>query len=517
MLNRFNNDIALRAAGTENGFGERREHAGSSDPDRKFLLLTTSLLVDRVFQQTDLIPQLKKVGEVAIWASSEDNEHYSNVWSDTGVTVERFPVVGAFREIPHNFLRRVNEYAWDYRYCPPSRLSMMRHVRNKNQHTLVKALKIPGRLAAFLRAEKQLEKRLEKLLLNYPRSPEAENRLRDLRPDVMLATGPFQFEQPGVFAAARKLGIPTLAYIPSWDNISTKARMVFDYDGYVVWSEQEKKELHDAYPLSRKRPVYVCGAPQYDIFFQTRFHRSRTDFCATQGLDPKLPIIVYAIGSPNFLKEHYGAIDLAKQVEHGALGDVQMIVRPHPIHDNAEMQEMFKGFSRVTLQSSPNAGKELTQRSQDASQLIEWVNTFRHADVVVNLSSTVTIDAAIFDRPIVNLDFDPQPGKQDQQLIKDVNHSWTHFKPIAESGGVWLVNDLDEMIEAIHAYLRDPSLHRAERRSIAEYVCGHLDGRSGERMAHSIIDFARKASGDPRKLSNTPVVSDGDLRSVASA
>jgi hypothetical protein len=506
MLDQINNDTPLRPL-PEYGFDERPAHTSSPGSNQRFLLLTTSLLVDRVFQQTNLVPELKKAGEVAIWASSEDNDHYSNAWSETGVAVESFPPVGAFREIPHNFLRRVNEYAWDFRYCPPSRLSMMRHVRNKNQHAVIKALRIPGRLAAFLRAEQQLEKRLERLLLNYPRSPEAERRLRDLKPSIMLVTGPFQFEQPGVFAAARKLGIPTLAYIPSWDNISNKARMVFDYDGYIVWSDQEKKELYETYPLSRKRPVYVCGAPQYDIFFQTRFHQSREEFCAGQGLDPKFPLIVYAIGSPNFLKEHYGAIDLAKQVEQGALGN-----------DNAEMQELFKVYSRVKLQSSPNAGKELTQRSQDATQLMEWVNTFRHADVVVNLSSTVTIDAAIFDKPVVNLDFDPQPGKHDQQLIKDVNHSWTHFKPIAESGGIWLVNDINEMIEAIRTYLKDPSLHRAKRRSIAEYVCGYLDGRSGERMANSIIDFARQMEPGHRKLSDVnTTVSDVDLSRVASA
>lgn len=469
--------------------GTRRSHG-----DDKFLLLTTSLLVDRVFQQTNLIPELKKSGEVTVWASSQDNRHYSSVWKSTGAHVDNFPRVEAFREIPHNFLRRMNEYTWDFRYKPPSRLSMMRHVRSKNQPLLIKSLKIPARLAAFIRAEQRVERFLEKLLLSYDRSVEATARLREIQPSVLLSTGPFQFEQPAVFAAARKLGIPTLAYIPSWDNISTKARMVFDYDGYIVWSDQEKEELHETYPLSRDRPVYVCGAPQYDIFFQEKFHRSRAEFCAGQQLDPNLPIIVYAIGSPNFLKEHHGAMHLAKQVEDGVLGDVQMVVRPHPIHDNAEMQEFFRGFSRVRLQSSPNAGRKLSERSQDTAQIIEWVNTFRHADVVVNLSSTVTIDAAIFDKPVVNLDFDPQPGQTDQQLIKDVNHLWTHFKPIAESGGIRLVNDFSELIEAVRLYLKNPELDSAKRRSIAEYVCGHLDGRSGERMARAIIDFVHRRS-----------------------
>ena len=175
----------------------------------------------------------------------------------------------------------------------------------------------------------------------------------------------------------------------------------------------------------------------------------------------------------------------------GEIGQVQLLIRPHPIHDNAEMKAMFDDYGpMVRLQESPNAGVELTRRSQDTDQITEWINTFRHADVVINLSSTVTVDAAIFDKPVVNLDFDPQPSKTDQQLIKDINHKWNHFKPIAESGGVWLVNDFDEMAEAVKAYLLEPGLHREKRRWIAEYVCGYIDGRCGERMASAIYDFA---------------------------
>jgi CDP-glycerol glycerophosphotransferase (TagB/SpsB family) len=127
---------------------------------------------------------------------------------------------------------------------------------------------------------------------------------------------------------------------------------------------------------------------------------------------------------------------------------------------------------------------------QDEEQIVEWVNTFRHADVVVNLSSTVTVDAAIFDRPVVNLDFDPQPGATDQELIKDINHKWNHFKPIAESGGVWLANDFDEAAHAVKTYLKNPNLHQAKRRWITEYVCGYVDGKCGGRMARATIAFA---------------------------
>jgi CDP-glycerol glycerophosphotransferase (TagB/SpsB family) len=144
----------------------------------------------------------------------------------------------------------------------------------------------------------------------------------------------------------------------------------------------------------------------------------------------------------------------------------------------------------------------LNARSQDEIQIKEWVNTFRHANVVINLSSTVAVDAAILDKPVVNLDYDPEPGQPNLALVKDVNHTWTHFKPIAESGGLWLVNRPEETVEAVKTYLANAGLHRNQRRWIAEYVCQHLDGHSGERMAEAILDFtythakARNAYGN---------------------
>jgi CDP-Glycerol:Poly(glycerophosphate) glycerophosphotransferase len=463
---------------------------GSKSKEHSFLLLSTSLLVDRVFLYTELVNTLGKRGNVSLWASSYGEADSESCWGEVNANLETFPHVRPFKEVPHNYLRRLNEFVWDYRYLPPSRMSMLEHVRDKNSQFRIRALRPPARLLAMLQTERRVESGLEKLLLSYSRSIETESRLKKSRPDLIISTGPFQFEQPAVFSTAKRLRIPTLAYIPSWDNVSTKNRMVFKYDGYIVWNEQTKKELREFYPETKKVPVYVVGAPQFDIFYQDRFYITREEFCERQGLDPKLPVIVYAVGSPNFLKEKHGAAYIAKRVAEGHFGNAQLLVRPHPIHDNAEMKELFDPFGpKVRLQETSNTGKALTKRTQDELQIIEWVNTFRHADVVVNLSSTVAIDAAIFDKPVVNLDFDPQPGQEDQQLIKDINHKWSHFKPIAESGGVWLVNDFGELENAIKGYLENPSLHKAKRKWIVEYVCGHTDGQCGERMASAIIDF----------------------------
>ena len=461
------------------------------ESDVKVLLLSSSLLTDRMLQHTKILSALNETTDVNVWATSARNPRFHEVWSQTPACVNEFPEVRPFREFPHNYLRRLNEFIWDYHKRPPSRLSIDQHIRASNQRLRVRALKLPARGLAAVGMAEPFEDRLEKILLDYPRSPKALQLFREKPPTVLVTMGPHRYEEPAVIAAAKELGIPVLAFIASWDNISTKTRMVFKYDGYLLWSESMRRELHHFYPQSREVPSYIVGAPQFDVFFQPRYQVSREAYCASQGLRPDLPIVLYAIGSPNFIRGEYdGAVEMAHRVARGELGDVQLVIRPHPIHDNGELAESLRRISpRILLQHTSEAGTPLIARSQDEQQITEWVNTFRHADVVVNLFSTVSIDAAIFDRPIVNLDYDPAPGQPNQALVKDVNHVWTHFKPIAESGGVWNVNNADEMIEAIRTYLAHPELHREKRRWIAEYVCGYVDGRCGERMADAVLDF----------------------------
>jgi hypothetical protein len=474
---------------------------GQSLPE--VLILSSSLLTDRMLVYTKFLKAISRCFSVKVWATSVRDPRFQAIWNASGANVEAFPEIHPFKEVPHNYLRRLNEFVWDFSKRPSSRLSMMRFVLNKHQKGSVRALRLPARMLALLNTENVLESWLEKILLAYPRSPEALGRLRSNAPTVLVTTGPQRYEEPAVVSVAKNLGIKTLAFITSWDNLSTKGRIVFKHDGYLLWSEQMREELHYLYPHTRNVPTYIVGAPQFDVFFQEEFQQTREAFCASQGLCPELPIIVYALGSPNFLREHHGALFLAERVTRGELGDVQLVIRPHPIHDNGNETRLFSKFgSRVTVQRTGEAKRAVTARFQDRQQITEWVNTFRHADVVVNLSSTVAIDAAIFDRPVVNLDFDPEPGQPNQALIKDINHCWIHFKPIAESGGLWLVNNFVEMVEAVKAYLAQPELHREQRRWIAEYVCGYLDGRCGERLAQSVLDFVHRHTGQRAQYDN---------------
>lgn len=474
-----------------NNIMKERRNEGSGEHPR-ILFLSSILLMDRVLRYTSCLDAISARGfETTIMTTS--GTHEASLKSNGTLP---FPAVKPYRMFPYNYLRRFNDFLWDAQNPSPSRESAGRLYRHAGLSSRMRLIKRTAELTAPLLSADLIERGLEKLLLTASRSPEGSAWLRENRPRLVLATGPHRFNDEAIVAEARRLGLPVAAFITSWDNLSTKNRMVFTYDGFIVWSEQMKDELHQYYPYSREKPVFVVGAPQFDLFFQERFRQSRMEFCRRNELDPGKPIIVYGLGSPNFSPGEWYAVDhLAKQISSGKLGDAQLIVRPHPLFDNGRLREQLKTYyPLVVVQQTSNPELAVTARFQDAEQIGDWVNTFRHADVVVNFSSTITVDAAIFDRPVVNLDFDPSPGSPRQQLYREVNHVWTHFKPLAESGGIWLVNNLDEMSDAVRTYLAQPELHREQRRWIAEYVCGFQDGQSGERMAEAIIELAQLAS-----------------------
>lgn len=463
---------------------------------KKILVLSTSLLTDRMLRYSKCLSMLNQSAEVHIWTASAEHQVGQDAWQKSAgsAQVKPFPKVEPYRQFPFNYVRRMNEFAWDFKLKPPSRLSMDRYRRKLRMQKRIRALRVPAWLVAKMGGCGALERSLEKLMLSYPRSEEGAKRLEQLKPDLMVMLNPYLFHEPALVREARRLKIPILALIPSWDNISTKGRLVFNFDGYMVWSQVQKAQLDQFYPTSRKGPVYVIGAPQFDVFKSEEFFLDRETYCQSQGLDPHRPIILHAIGSPNFFREEHGALELAKRVSAGHFGNAQLLVRPHPIHDKAELTDLFKPFApHVVLQRTARVDVPLYKRLQTDEDVVSWINTFRHADVLVNTASTVAIDAALFGKPIVNLNFDPEPGQPNHQLLKDICEKWTHFSPLMSLGGLWQGNNYEEVSEGIQTYLRTPEVHQEGREKMIAFVCEFADGRCGERMANAILNFPQSA------------------------
>jgi hypothetical protein len=126
----------------------------------------------------------------------------------------------------------------------------------------------------------------------------------------------------------------------------------------------------------------------------------------------------------------------------------------------------------------------------------EQVNALVHAAVVVNMSSTLTVDAAILDRPVICVAYDAVADPQIPEGRAWIYAHSPHYGPLVRTGGVRLIRNAAECVLAVEAYLRDPGLDRLGRRRIAAMVAGSADGGAGERLAREALALANGRRGE---------------------
>jgi CDP-glycerol glycerophosphotransferase (TagB/SpsB family) len=120
----------------------------------------------------------------------------------------------------------------------------------------------------------------------------------------------------------------------------------------------------------------------------------------------------------------------------------------------------------------------------------------RHSDVVVNVASTIAIEASIFDTPVVNVSFDgeaPSPFERSARRY----YRFTHYVNITRHHAVRVADTPEQLLEWAGRYLQDPSLDRQGRRAVVEEQCQFLDGRSAERVAAFVVAELTDVVGRP--------------------
>ena len=113
---------------------------------------------------------------------------------------------------------------------------------------------------------------------------------------------------------------------------------------------------------------------------------------------------------------------------------------------------------------------------------------------MVNVASTIAIEAAICDTPVVNIGFD---GPEPRPLLDSAAryYRYTHYRPLVELEAVRVADSPEAMVELIRRSLDDPSLDRAGRARAAEELCYRVDGRASERVAEFVLRELARTRG----------------------
>lgn len=309
--------------------------------------------------------------------------------------------------------------------------------------------------------------------------------LREARPHLVVTIHPQDWWDWEMITFARRLGVPTLGVVKSWDNIQ-RGLMVHP-DFLAVWNNVNRDEALqlEGYPPSRVR---VVGAPPFDRYFDPSIIRPRDEFMHGLGLDPSRPMALYApagqimdYGDETFMLEELLRIRERSQ----RLRSLQIVAR---LHANSKLEYFWPYRTLPGVALSFGSYIKTLGWSMTRDEVDHMANLIHHADVVISPGSTVVLEAALFDRPSVVPAFhDAQPEHIQRWLIGW--HFAKHYRPLVENDWVPVAWSTEELETMIGRALDDASWYRARRGALVEHYIPLRDGKTASRVGQLVADL----------------------------
>ena len=257
--------------------------------------------------------------------------------------------------------------------------------------------------------------------------------------DAVVFTNPQTQGSTPFLAAARRLDLPAIGYIASWDHPVGKGVVSPYLDVYVVQNETMREDLRRFHGIDPAR-VTVTGWPQTDVYYRQRPRAVYEELLGRLGLPADKPVVLYAGNSPHNMPYEPNLVArlVAWWRESGAHDRFSLLFRPHPYDEEAGVR------FRAAI-DDPDAAVQ--QRSW--TDLEDLATLLQHVDCVVANAGTIMLEALVNDRPAVCVVFDE--GAPEGLSWADLNLTGEHYRKLLESD----------------AFYRAGSLRRSRRHSTA--------------------------------------------------
>ncbi|MGC4006761.1 MAG: hypothetical protein QM811_28000 [Pirellulales bacterium] len=327
-------------------------------------------------------------------------------------------------------------------------------------------------------------------------------------PDLVVTGTPgFNLKDIHLLRAARRFQIPSATVMLSWDNLSSKGYMGAKPDDLLVWSDLMRDEAVRYHQFPQNR-IQWCGAAQFDHYFEYKQRFDQAAWRRTNGIPESAALLVYGTINPALVPHEQRLVEeLADAVRRDVfVKPTYLWVRLHPQVVQGFWSHDLGGYralagERIRIEEPPVRDSSLSWDlpKEDADHLAALMAA---ADVVLTPNSTLSIDAACVDTPIINYLYDGRDADEGGLSIRRFRY-YTHYAKILETGGITLVENEGELHRAIDSYLLDRSLHREGRFAILTQQFNRLDGKAGARTAELLLEHALSTSARNRDTADS--------------
>jgi hypothetical protein len=297
-----------------------------------------------------------------------------------------------------------------------------------------------------------------------------------------------------LLATFHKNKIPTTTFIFSWDNLTSKGRMLGNFDDFLVWSDLMKTELQYFYNTPSTN-IHIVGTPQFEPYVLDRYVTTKSDFYKKFGLTETKKIICFScadisIGANDGLIIETIAQAIKEQKIHT---EVQFLVRTSPAEDALRFAKVKADFPEIIwnepswVLSRTNHAEAWSQRIPTQEDIMDLRSILEFSDLNINMCSTMSLDFMLFDKPVINTVF----GNKTNGLYDDQRFLYyDHFKKVVDSDAVKIAKNANELIDAINFSLENPTARIENQKKIVQLQISKPLENTSQRIAETLAKIA---------------------------
>lgn len=309
--------------------------------------------------------------------------------------------------------------------------------------------------------------------------------LKEQQPDLVFCTHQRASGAVAPMLAVKDMAIDSVCFIHSWDNIPKGVQLVKS-DHYFVWSDYMKAEMLEHYPFIDKDNIHVTGTPQFTFYRDDQYKVTREDFCNDFSLDTSQKFILFSgndkttsPNDPEYLKHICDAVkslNKDKSIYH-------ILFRPNPIDRNEGFDAVLKENEKVVTEIKPDWFGAKTflwnQGGPNVKDISLLINTIYHSDLIINMGSTMALDAAILGKPSCYIKYDV-PSNYNWSVFR--TYEFIHFKILKDIKPVFWINSKEEMKSVIKTALLNPEETKEGREEWIDRVTKRPIKKTNERI-----------------------------------
>jgi hypothetical protein len=459
------------------------------------------------FLQSDVVPRLLEAGlEVIVLTDDDIKDEIAARFEKPGLRFEglRLGSAGAYarRVRPRwqwllAYLRRVGG-SWQMNTAAMD--SHVWEVWTENSWRFRVGMWLPAAAAIVgLRASRRLRRSLVALQQAITPNPGIYGDLFEkYQPSLVLASTAGWRLDRYLLREAHGRGVRTATAIVGWDNPSSYAVPGAEVDWVTCWSELQKKELVVGSDWQPRR-VHIGGIPSYDGYLTKAWQIPRSHYFVLHGLDPHRKLISYACSFVHFAPNLPNVRALANLVANDMLeAPAQLLVRLHPSHfqdkprmfadERKRIEDLEHAYPHVHVVKPVPLGGSLGYYGGE--DMDEKASMMAHSDVLVTVYSTMLVETAIHDTPMVAAVLDVPGGwnvRRKYSLPLRQIGNWPTHRRFRDSGAGRVADTEDGLRRALNLYLANPKLDGEARLGFAKQEITYLDGSAGRRTADFIL------------------------------